>query len=268
MDQERHRWTLAQGFYAYMGGFVLDPASEAVKTHHLPQVRMKMDGLMMKLLLEIRAEYILRADRLMEDTHAHDEGRNRKPTSSTLSDLTQAMNISTEELYDKSKADGFAKAVICLQALWFCVQCVARLAQRLPLSLLEANTAAHAVGALTTYVLWWKKPLDIQFPTVLRIDDSDKVEIWALILKALEASFQCLKGRGCISGSSGDIAQFAHGRHLVLSGEVDSLERYDAAFLPTSVEFTNLCKDMMQFGPRETRTRSRACSYETQLHQT
>jgi hypothetical protein len=46
-------------------------------------------------------------------------------------------NITTDKIDDKSKAGGFGKTLVCLQALWFITQCLSRLAQRLPISLLE-----------------------------------------------------------------------------------------------------------------------------------
>lgn len=35
-------------------------------------------------------------------------------------------NISEEEIKSKSKANGLAKALVCIQALWFIAQCLTR----------------------------------------------------------------------------------------------------------------------------------------------
>lgn len=35
-------------------------------------------------------------------------------------------NLSKEEIESKSKANGLAKALVCIQALWFIAQCVTR----------------------------------------------------------------------------------------------------------------------------------------------
>ncbi len=78
---------------------------------------------------------------------------------------------------DKSKADGLKKTIVCAQALWFCVQCFTRLAQALPVSLLEVNTFAHAVCTLLIYVLWWHKPLDVEEPT--EVEDPRLLPIFA-----------------------------------------------------------------------------------------
>ncbi|KAL9594735.1 MAG: hypothetical protein Q9179_005262 [Wetmoreana sp. 5 TL-2023] len=81
--------------------------------------------------------------------------------------------LSEEEIWDKSKANGLAKAIVCIQAAWFCTQCITRLGQGMPVSLLELNTFAHAICALLVYVLWWNKPLDVHEPTVIDVSQSD-----------------------------------------------------------------------------------------------
>lgn len=76
-------------------------------------------------------------------------------------------DISEEFIRDKSNANGLAKLLVCLQALWFCMQCILRLAQGYAMSLLELNVFGHALCALLIYALWWEKPLDIEEPTLL-----------------------------------------------------------------------------------------------------
>src|SRR3569833_938414 len=43
------------------------------------------------------------------------------------------------EIQDKSKASNLVKAIVCFHASWFMLQCVSRLAQLLPISLLEVR---------------------------------------------------------------------------------------------------------------------------------
>ena len=81
--------------------------------------------------------------------------------------------VSEEEIWDKSKANAFAKAIVCVKATWFCTQCIARIAQQMPISLSELRTVAHAVCALLVYILWSSKPLDVQEPTVIDVGQSD-----------------------------------------------------------------------------------------------
>ena len=48
-------------------------------------------------------------------------------------------DISLTEILDKSKASPVTKALVCWQACWFCVQCLGRLLQSTPVSLLEVR---------------------------------------------------------------------------------------------------------------------------------
>ncbi|KAK3321324.1 hypothetical protein B0T19DRAFT_432087 [Cercophora scortea] len=80
-------------------------------------------------------------------------------------------DISAETINDKSKTNHLAKTIVCIQAIYFCVQVISRLGFGLGISLLELNTSAHAVCALLIYLLWWDKPLDIAEPTVLSAND-------------------------------------------------------------------------------------------------
>lgn len=76
--------------------------------------------------------------------------------------------ISEREISDKSKADGLAKTLVCLQAIWMVVQVISRLVDGLPVTLLEVNTLGHVVCALLIYLLWWHKPRLVREPTVLQ----------------------------------------------------------------------------------------------------
>ncbi|KAH7094861.1 hypothetical protein FB567DRAFT_511241 [Paraphoma chrysanthemicola] len=95
-------------------------------------------------------------------------------------------DISAEFIRDKSKANSFAKLLVCIQACWFIAQTIGRLATRLPISLLEMNTLLHALCCLLIYLAWWHKPLDIDEPYV--IDTSDqfmkKVLAWMAVKDA------------------------------------------------------------------------------------
>lgn len=57
-------------------------------------------------------------------------------------------NISKEEIQDKSKANSLVKTIVCLQTSWFYIQCVFRLAQKYPISLLELNVFGHVICTL------------------------------------------------------------------------------------------------------------------------
>lgn len=133
---KRPGWTLVHGFYAAMGGFAMDCST--CEQPFLPENRTRAaltpDGL--RFLLQ------------------------HEPDS--------LPDISEEQILDKSKADGVKKFLVCAQALWFCLQCISRLAQALPVSLLELNTFGHSLCTLVIYLLWWHKPLNIDEPTLIQ----------------------------------------------------------------------------------------------------
>ncbi|KAH7085226.1 hypothetical protein BKA63DRAFT_499223 [Paraphoma chrysanthemicola] len=131
-SRRRHRWTRTHSHFALMGGYAFDMS--AVPINFAPkQVR--------ALTLRTEGLEILAAG-----------------------DPDVIPDISEEEILDKSKADGFSKILVCIQALWFLLQCVGRLATHYPISLLELNTFLHAICCLLVYLAWWNKPLDIDTP--------------------------------------------------------------------------------------------------------
>lgn len=40
--------------------------------------------------------------------------------------------------------------------------------QRIPISLLELNTVGHAICAVLVYILWWEKPFEVDYPTMIQ----------------------------------------------------------------------------------------------------
>ena len=62
-------------------------------------------------------------------------------------------DISEAEVKDESKGGSFTKFVACVQATWFCLSCVGRLAQKKPISMLELNTFAHAFCTIIVYII-------------------------------------------------------------------------------------------------------------------
>ena len=72
--------------------------------------------------------------------------------------------VTVEEIEDRSKADGFSKTIALGQTLWFVVQCIARRAQQLDLTLVELLTLSLAILNGVMYFLWWNKPMDVRCP--------------------------------------------------------------------------------------------------------
>lgn len=89
--------------------------------------------------------------------------------------------LQVEQIQDKSKADAFSKFLVCTQAVWYTLQVVTRLAQHLPITLVEITTVCHAMTALLIYCMWWDKPLDIMEPTLIPIRDEEGANMLAIM---------------------------------------------------------------------------------------
>ncbi|KLO08943.1 hypothetical protein SCHPADRAFT_908197 [Schizopora paradoxa] len=127
---------LIHAFYATMGGYVFDvvaPADEADSKDERIRTTIKPAGVHF----------------LME----HDPN------------LTS--DFSPSSITARSKSNGLNKALLIVQLSWFCMSCVSRLAEHLPLTLLEVVTAAHGLCTLAMYAAWWHKPLNVKEPTLL-----------------------------------------------------------------------------------------------------
>ncbi|KAF8247016.1 hypothetical protein K440DRAFT_552218 [Wilcoxina mikolae CBS 423.85] len=81
-----------------------------------------------------------------------------------------------KDIADRSKADSLGKLLVCIQALWMVVNCIARKANGLPTTLVELNVVVHVVVAVVVYLLWWYKPLAVAHPTILRKQDMTEVD--------------------------------------------------------------------------------------------
>lgn len=80
--------------------------------------------------------------------------------------------ITKEEIWDKSKADKFAKALAILQTTWLAIEMIARAVQHLPIIPLELFSLALAFTSLSTQWFWLNKPLNVASPTVLTLNSS------------------------------------------------------------------------------------------------
>ncbi|KAL8838364.1 MAG: hypothetical protein Q9170_002171 [Blastenia crenularia] len=77
------------------------------------------------------------------------------------------INVSDEDIKDKSKANLLAKSLVLLQITWTMLQCLSRKAAGLPITVLEVHTLVHAACALVMYTTWFKKPMDVEEPTIV-----------------------------------------------------------------------------------------------------
>ena len=86
-------------------------------------------------------------------------------------------------------SDRLAKSLVCLQAGWMVIQCIARVAQSLPLTLLELHTLIQTIYAIFMYFLWFKKPYNLKIPTRVRVDErmlQELMKIYETYVHALE----------------------------------------------------------------------------------
>ncbi|KAI1350940.1 hypothetical protein F5Y01DRAFT_315223 [Xylaria sp. FL0043] len=77
--------------------------------------------------------------------------------------------ITTEEIWDKSKADLLTKSLAFLQAGWFLFQLLGRAIVRLPTTALEVFTGAIVLSSFGNFICWLHKPNDIRKGITLSI---------------------------------------------------------------------------------------------------
>lgn len=106
-------------------------------------------------------------------------------------------DLSETSITDRTQASSLSKALLIAQVAWFCANCFSRIAQHLPLSLLEVFTVAHGLCTLLTYFMWWYKPLNLIEPTL--ISGSRAKEACALMLMCSAVEHHVLYGVGCVS---------------------------------------------------------------------
>ena len=80
--------------------------------------------------------------------------------------------IEERTIWDKNKADGFARAITILQMSWFLIQAIARCILHLPLSTFELSTLAFIFCTVISFFFWRHKPLDVDIPIVLQCPSS------------------------------------------------------------------------------------------------
>ena len=145
----RKKWTLRHGFYALMGGYAIKTDQIQESDRFLPESE--------------KRQFFLNLMKFHEPNVDSDDSK--KAFAGRL--FNELPELSEDDIWEKSKADGAAKTLTCIQTLWFIAQCITRLAMHIPISLLELNTLGHTVCALIIYVIWWRKPYNIQIATAV-----------------------------------------------------------------------------------------------------
>ncbi|EMD31011.1 hypothetical protein CERSUDRAFT_78496 [Gelatoporia subvermispora B] len=131
MPKRREKWTLVEGFFAWMKGFVV-----------------KIDN-----QTNDQGEALCEPLTLLEITK--------------LQDYVILQTSYTLEIRDKSKVDSLSKLITLFQAMWFVIQCVTRTVQHLPLSILELGTLGYVAVTVVLYIDWLYKPKDVRTPILL-----------------------------------------------------------------------------------------------------
>lgn len=72
--------------------------------------------------------------------------------------------VKEKEIWDKNKADSFARALTVIQICWFSVSSLARCVQQLGLTTLELTTLSFIFCTVQTLFFWSHKPLDVEEP--------------------------------------------------------------------------------------------------------
>lgn len=83
---------------------------------------------------------------------------------------------------DRSKSSSFGKALLIVQAFWFILNVHSRATERLPCTLLELSTLVRGLYAMISYMVWWSKPLNIDEPTWISMENERAREAYALLI--------------------------------------------------------------------------------------
>lgn len=157
-----HRpWTYLHCWYAMMGGFVIEKSSLSSSSYDFPFP----NGI---------TRLTLTSDAIKKLSVHHP-------------DIFPTLRAS--EIADKSKSSELAKLIVCTQVAWFIINIIGRVAQSLPLTVLELNTAAHCLCTFVTYVFWWHKPLDIVQPSVVNLTEEAAAMVANMCMRSSQVSW-------------------------------------------------------------------------------
>lgn len=76
--------------------------------------------------------------------------------------------VTRRDIADRRKADYFAKFVTIFQTTWFLLQVTGRGVTHLHTATLELTAVAIVVCTFGTFYCWYRKPLDVEVPIVIR----------------------------------------------------------------------------------------------------
>ena len=129
------KWTLKHAFFADMGGFILrtsDDVSFFLDTKHI---------------LWLLEHHVI-----------------------STAKFETSFLLDSKIIDDRNKSDVFVRVIAVGQALWFCVNIVARGVQRLAVTTLEITTIGIIVDSILVYYFWKEKPANVESTEVVKID--------------------------------------------------------------------------------------------------
>lgn len=128
-------WTLKHAFFANMGGFVLRTSDD---------VRFFLDVQQIQWLL-------------------------RRQAISTAQ-FEKSFLLDSKTIDDRNKSDTLIRVIAVGQALWFCINIIARAVQGLAVTTLEITVIGIIVDSILIYYFWKDKPADVESIEVVDIN--------------------------------------------------------------------------------------------------
>ncbi|KAG8533438.1 uncharacterized protein KY384_002221 [Bacidia gigantensis] len=129
-----NKWRLKHAFFADMGGFVLRTGDG---------VRFFLDTKHIHWLLDHQAI--------------------------SMAQFEEHFLLDPKAIDDRNKSDVFVRVIAVGQALWFCVNIIARDIRRMPITTLEITTIGIIIDSVLVYYFWKDKPADVQRMEVVNI---------------------------------------------------------------------------------------------------
>ena len=167
-------WTLAQGFFVAMGGYMACINGQYIPISAENFVNWERSGVI--IVLRSPSRTMVKSNPQVTEDDGMEAQKydtiSKLPRARPVESLGAGVElpwISKEDLTARSKADFFLKAIACAQISWLLVQYVGRATQSLANSSLEALSVAYIVCALFSYCAWWKKPYDLEAPTSVTV---------------------------------------------------------------------------------------------------
>lgn len=171
---EQKGWTKTHGFYANMGGFILqDPVDGPLARRQSTASRTAIESSKLEAHRELRHRCSWKVlKNFYEDTYEIPfSGAINLPVAINGEQVCALLNrglidesppMGKDEIMDKSKANILGKCIALGQFTWIVIELASRNAQGLPSTQLEVMAISFAVCTFITHLMWFGKPQDVQ----------------------------------------------------------------------------------------------------------